>query len=110
MRKIKNSAFEHNIIIEKSRVLFSIENNQKAIEVCNKLINKFSNNLEILNIVASMLLRSGKTINAGIATSRFSSKENNPKKIVAQCFSPIATYIAAKFSAIVEPKSIPSKN
>ena len=58
----------------------------------------------------SILDKSGKTINAGIATSRFSSKENNPKKIVAQCFSPIATYIAAKFSAIVEPKSIPSKN
>ena len=52
----------------------------------------------------------GKTINAGIATSRFSSKENNPKKIVAQCFSPIATYIAAKFIAIVKPAPVPQKN
>ncbi len=45
----------------------------------------------------------GKTINAGAATSRFSSKENNPKKIVALAFGPIATYIAAKFNTIVNP-------
>jgi hypothetical protein len=51
----------------------------------------------------SILDKTGKTINAGIAVSRFSSKENNPKKIVAQCFSPIATYIAAKFAAVVKP-------
>ncbi len=58
----------------------------------------------------SILDKTGKTINAGIATSKFSSKENNPKKIVAQCFSPIATYIAAKFTAIVNPKPAPQKN
>ena len=58
----------------------------------------------------SILDLTGKTINAGIATSRFSSKENNPKKIVSLCFSPIATYIAAKFTAIVNPKPTPQKN
>lgn len=58
----------------------------------------------------SILDITGKTINAGIATSRFSSKENNPKKIVSLCFSPIATYIAAKFTAIVAPKPAPQKN
>ncbi len=58
----------------------------------------------------SILDITGKTINAGVATSRFSSKENNPKKIVAQCFSPIATYIAAKFTAIANPKPVPQKN
>ena len=58
----------------------------------------------------SILDKTGKTISAGIATSSFSSKENNPKKIVAQCFSPIATYIAAKFTAIVNPKPAPTKN
>lgn len=58
----------------------------------------------------SILDKTGKTINAGIATSRFSSKENNPKKIVALCFSPIATYIAAKFTGIVNPKPAPQKN
>ncbi len=58
----------------------------------------------------SILDKTGKTINAGIATSKFSSKENSPKKIVAQCFSPIATYIAAKFTAIVNPKPAPQKN
>lgn len=58
----------------------------------------------------SILDKTGKTISAGIATSKFSSKENNPKKIVAQCFSPIATYIAAKFTAIANPKPAPTKN
>ena len=58
----------------------------------------------------SILDKTGKTISAGVATSSFSSKENNPKKIVAQCFSPIATYIAAKFTAIVNPKPAPTKN
>lgn len=58
----------------------------------------------------SILDKAGKTVNAGIATSRFSSKENNPKKIVAQCFSPIATYIATQFTSIVDPKSSPTKN
>lgn len=58
----------------------------------------------------SILDITGKTINAGIATSRFSSKENNPKKIVPLCFSPIATYIAAKFTAVSNPKPVPQKN
>ena len=58
----------------------------------------------------SILDVTGKTINAGIATSRFSSKENNPKKIVSLCFSPIATYIAAKFTATVDPKPVAPKN
>lgn len=58
----------------------------------------------------SILDLNGKTIDAGVATSRFSSKENNPKKIVAQCFSPIATYIAAKFTATVNPSPVPQKN
>ncbi len=58
----------------------------------------------------SILDLNGKTINAGIATSRFSSKENNPKKIVSQCFSPIASYIAAKFTAAVKPAPAPQKN
>jgi hypothetical protein len=52
----------------------------------------------------SILDRSGKTINAGIATSQFSSKENNPKKIVSMCFTPIAAYIAGKFNASVKPE------
>ncbi len=47
----------------------------------------------------SILDQTGKTIYAGISTSRFSSKENNPKKIVAQCFSPIAIDISSKLPA-----------
>lgn len=53
----------------------------------------------------SILDKTGKTINAGISTARFSSKENNPKKIISQCFSPIAIYIAAKFTSLVDPKT-----
>ncbi|MGQ0829030.1 MAG: hypothetical protein ACT4ON_11635 [Bacteroidota bacterium] len=51
----------------------------------------------------SILDKTGKTISAGISTSRISSKINEPKKIVSLTFSPIATYIAAKFSALVNP-------
>lgn len=52
----------------------------------------------------SIVDKFSKTLVAGIATSTFTSKENNPKKIVALSFSPIATYIAGKFSTILLPK------
>ena len=51
----------------------------------------------------TILDKSGKLITAGIASSGFSSKENNPKKIVAQAFSPIATYIVTKFMVLTQP-------
>jgi len=51
----------------------------------------------------SILDKTGKTITAGVSTSRISSKINEPKKIVSLSFSPIATHIAAKFSALVNP-------
>lgn len=54
--------------------------------------------------------KSGKLITAGIASSSFSSKENNPKKIVGQSFSPIATFISAKFNAVINPTAVPKKN
>jgi hypothetical protein len=64
-----------------------------------------------ITIHYSILDIAGKTITAGIATSRFSSKENTPKKIVSQCFSPAATFIAAKYSALVKQKpAAPQKN
>lgn len=47
--------------------------------------------------------KDSKLITAGAATSRFSSKENNPKKIVALTFTPIAGYIATKFNSIINP-------
>ena len=52
----------------------------------------------------SIIDKTGKTLNAGLLSSRFSSKESNPKKIVALCFSPIATSISAKLSDIINPK------
>lgn len=58
----------------------------------------------------SILDKTGKTMAAGISTSSFSSKENAPKKIVAQCFSPIAADIAGKFISLVNPIPAPSKN
>lgn len=58
----------------------------------------------------SILDLTGKTIAAGISSSRFSSKENNPKKIVSQCFTPIASEIATKFWAVVKPAPAPQKN
>ena len=47
--------------------------------------------------------KDSKLITAGAATSKFTSKENNPKKIVALTFGPIASYIATKFNAIINP-------
>ncbi len=55
----------------------------------------------------SILDKTGKLINAGAAVSTFSSKINEPKKIVAQAFFPIATYIATKYNTLI--KSTPSK-
>jgi|ERR1019366_580511 hypothetical protein len=52
----------------------------------------------------SIIDKSSKTIAAGIATSKFTSKENNPKKIVALSFAPIATSIASTFSVTLTPK------
>lgn len=43
-------------------------------------------------------------ISAGAATARFSSKINDPKKIVSLTFPPIAAYIAGKLDAVVHPK------
>lgn len=48
--------------------------------------------------------KNGKLIAAGIATSSYSSKINDPKKIAAQCFPAIATSIAAKCNAITNQK------
>lgn len=45
-----------------------------------------------------------KLIAAGAASYRFSSKTNEPKKIVAATFSPIAAYIASKLEAVMKPK------
>jgi len=45
-----------------------------------------------------------KLITAGAVSSKISSKEEHPKKIVALAFSPIAGFIATKFNNSVNPK------
>jgi hypothetical protein len=62
-----------------------------------------------VNVHYTILDKNGKLITAGIASSTFSSKENNPKKIVASSFSPAATYIAAKFMGVIKPAPTPPK-
>jgi hypothetical protein len=57
----------------------------------------------------TILDKNGTLITAGIASSTFSSKEDNPKKIVALAFSPAATYIATKFIAVIKPAPLPQK-
>ena len=52
----------------------------------------------------SIFDKTGKNILAGISTSRFNSKENDPEKIVLHYLSPIATNIAAKFTTIINPQ------
>lgn len=59
--------------------------------------------LRKVDVHYTILDKNGKLITAGIASSSFSSKENNPKKIVAQSFSPIATYIVTKFVSVIKP-------
>lgn len=62
-----------------------------------------------LDVHYTILDKDGKLITAGIASSSFSSKENNPKKIVASSFSPAATYIATKFMGVIKPAPAPVK-
>jgi hypothetical protein len=47
-----------------------------------------------------------KLIAAGATSSKFSSKINDPKKIVSLTFSPIANFIAAKLDAVIHPKPV----
>lgn len=44
----------------------------------------------------------GKLITAGASVTKFSSKINDPKKIVALTFPPLASYIAVKLSAFLK--------
>lgn len=53
----------------------------------------------------SIIDKTGKNISAGVATSQFSSKENDPKKIVSKNFSPIANYIAEKLAVTLKAES-----
>lgn len=54
--------------------------------------------------------KNNKLIVAGIASSSFSSKENNPKKIVELSFAPAAKLIADKFIAATKPVAATPKN
>lgn len=47
--------------------------------------------------------KNSKLIAAGAAVSKLSSKVNEPKKIASQAFSPIATYMATRFSMVIKP-------
>ncbi len=58
----------------------------------------------VVTVHYSIVDKNSKTLNAGIATSKFSSKENNPKKIVSLSFSPIANYISSKYLEILKFK------
>jgi hypothetical protein len=62
-----------------------------------------------LDVHYTILDKNGKLITAGIASSVFSSKENNPKKIVALSFAPAADYIVTKFMSVVKPVPLPPK-
>lgn len=54
----------------------------------------------------SILDKNGKNISSGLAKAPFSSKVDDPKKIVAQTFPPIATFIALKLSELSKPELI----
>lgn len=56
-----------------------------------------------VDIHYTILDKNNTLIAAGIASSHFPSKENNPKKIVELSFSPAAKFIADKFIAETKP-------
>jgi hypothetical protein len=58
----------------------------------------------------TILDKTGKYISGGLATSQFSSKENDPKKIVSQSFSPVAGTIAGKLTGVLKPAPASPKN
>ncbi len=47
--------------------------------------------------------KDSKLILAGAASAKFTSQENNPKKVVALVFPSIANFIATKFNAVINP-------
>lgn len=55
----------------------------------------------------TILNKEGKIIIAGLESASISSRENNPKKIVAQCFSVIVAAITTKFTNKVNPPPPP---
>ena len=54
----------------------------------------------------TILDASSRLISAGAATAHFSSKVNDPKKIVSQAIAPVAAYIAGKLDAVIHPKPV----
>lgn len=109
-----------NVIIDDAEVLpyLNKKYNTEYFVFINQLdIKKDPNSYNIttdtyqrrVDIHYTILDKSGKLVIAGIASSSFSSKENNPKKIVALSFSPAATYIASKFIAAVRPAPVTQK-
>ena len=121
---IKNGQVEVEVNNDKKFMTTKINDNEVLPVFTNKYKTEyfvFVNELDIKSVPDSYVIstdsylrevsvhytiidKSGKTISAGIVASRFSSKENNPKKIVAACFVPIATTISTKLSDIINPK------
>ena len=122
---IKNGQLAVEISTDKKFMNIKVSD-PKALEYLNNkyktdyfvFINQLDivNNAETYNLATETYLRditvhytildkTGKYIAAGAATSQFSSRENDPKKIVSQNFSPIATYITGKLTTVVQPEA-----
>ena len=121
---IKNGQIEVEVSTDKKFMTTKVNDNEVLPYFTNKYKSEFFvfvNELDIKSVPDSYVIstdsylrevsvhytiieKSGKTISAGIVASRFYSKENNPKKIVANCFVPIATTISTKLSDIINPK------
>ncbi len=121
---IKNGQIEVEVSTDKKFMTTKVNDNEVLPFFTNKYKSEyfvFVNELDIKSVPDSYVISTdsylrevsvhytiidkfGKTISAGIVAFRFSSKENNPKKIVAACFVPIATTISAKLSDIINPK------
>jgi hypothetical protein len=123
---IKNGQVEVEINTDKKFMNLKIDDS-KLLDYLNKKYKTdyfvFINQLDIKNEVDSYDIatdtyqrdvtvhysiynKMGKNILAGISTSHFNSKENDPEKIILHNFSPIASDIAAKFTTIVKPEPL----
>jgi hypothetical protein len=77
---------------------FDIKNNLDTYDIATDIYQRE------ITVHYSILDKTGKNISAGIATSNFSSKENEPKRIALQNFPPISSYIATKLASSLKPE------
>lgn len=110
-KKFTNTKFKNNELIpilnKKYKSEYFVFINELDIKTVMESYDMASDSyLREVTVHYTIVDEMAKLITAGAASFRFSSKVNDPKKIVSQTFSPIAAYIAAKLDAVINPKTV----